>query len=737
MHSVHFAWHSRDLSLLASLVRLPSNTSELLALPEALSWTARREFHYSGTAWQKHFLPLCHSRRNGSGILRRGYASEAAATSTEIEEESQRSNELAAEIAGRSQSKDTQRAFGLKLRGTSRPPKPSPSDPAIQVGRSTGGFTSNFETSAAKPLPPHQNLSPELRPRAYGERPILRRPPDTKALQWQRQKVALEQKFPEGWNPKKKLSPDAQDGIRSLHEHDPETYNTEMLAQRFEVSPEAVRRILKSTFRPTEKEAEDRRRRWEKRGERVWEGMREMGLRDKTWEQRKVKIEKREQQEMEAAFERALRDKPTSSPAQEEFLNNNPNLDRAVRTAQNSAGHIGEEKRRPRFNIPKQRQQYPESSLELSETSATTAPEDYRGIRNTESDRAVTAPKGKRDKITKATALRPEPKTSSKKQVNENRLKENRQKKLARDTRALNVIPKPIVEHQDRGSSVPVLVRSPVEQLIGKAIYSSNLDSQDKIKSFKINLRKVLTSLAALQEQNKLIHMKESSDQQELSNQGDLEAHARTIVANLRASTGRLYDGKSAWRHMVRDLVAAKTARKKGEPPGENYHTITKFLSDQKRKANIALRFLPEDDDPRSPAEWRDVVRELEEAREQRLEEIRAKQERRGKYGKASSEPSSPDRQEKKRGTKNSAPSQVKMIETNAQAPWMRRGKIGSKNQQRERAQRVEEPKPQKEKQGKVKKTWQERVAKKKMKKRIEDRGKAMMKAKRAAIDGW
>lgn len=99
---------------------------------------------------------------------------------------------------------------------------------------------------------------------------------------WQIQKDALEKKFPAGWNPPKKLSPDALDGIRHLHATAPERFTTTVLAEEFKVSPEAIRRILKSRWRPSEGEMEKRRQRWERRHERIWSQMHELGLRPPT-----------------------------------------------------------------------------------------------------------------------------------------------------------------------------------------------------------------------------------------------------------------------------------------------------------------------------------------------------------------------------------------------------------------------------------------------------------------------
>lgn len=102
---------------------------------------------------------------------------------------------------------------------------------------------------------------------------------------WRIQKEALKEKFGnESWNPRRKLSPDAMEGIRALHNADPETFKTPVLANQFKVSPEAIRRILKSSWQPNEEETEKRRQRWDKRGEKIWSNLVEQGIRPpKKW----------------------------------------------------------------------------------------------------------------------------------------------------------------------------------------------------------------------------------------------------------------------------------------------------------------------------------------------------------------------------------------------------------------------------------------------------------------------
>lgn len=99
---------------------------------------------------------------------------------------------------------------------------------------------------------------------------------------WQIQKEALQKKFKDGWNPPKKLSPDAIEGVRQLHAVAPAQFTTPVLAERFKVSPEVIRRILKSKWRPTEGEAEERRKRWAKRYGQIESQKTELGLRPMT-----------------------------------------------------------------------------------------------------------------------------------------------------------------------------------------------------------------------------------------------------------------------------------------------------------------------------------------------------------------------------------------------------------------------------------------------------------------------
>lgn len=156
-------------------------------------------------------------------------------------------------------------------------------DTRSRDGRSEKETQTGSAEAARKPIPTakrtsrknqtdssHTYLERRLRAGSSADPPPKKEP-------WTLQKAALEEKFPEGWLPRKRLSPDALIGIRALHEQFPEEYTTEELAKRFEVSPEAIRRILKSKWTPSPEEELDRQERWFSRGKQVWTRWAELG----------------------------------------------------------------------------------------------------------------------------------------------------------------------------------------------------------------------------------------------------------------------------------------------------------------------------------------------------------------------------------------------------------------------------------------------------------------------------
>lgn len=94
--------------------------------------------------------------------------------------------------------------------------------------------------------------------------------------QWKRQMFALKEKFSQGWDPKRKLSRDEMDRLREIKAGEPSISLNE-LSERFRISPEAVRRIVKSRWRPNKEESAKVQQRWLRRGERLGSWSSSMG----------------------------------------------------------------------------------------------------------------------------------------------------------------------------------------------------------------------------------------------------------------------------------------------------------------------------------------------------------------------------------------------------------------------------------------------------------------------------
>lgn len=102
--------------------------------------------------------------------------------------------------------------------------------------------------------------------------------PRNEVERWKIEKANLYEKFKGAkWEPKKKLSPAALDGIRALHKSHPE-YTTNRLSQLFEVDPEAIKRVLKSNWERDAATDEARMKRWAERGEKVYQRWVNLGV---------------------------------------------------------------------------------------------------------------------------------------------------------------------------------------------------------------------------------------------------------------------------------------------------------------------------------------------------------------------------------------------------------------------------------------------------------------------------
>ncbi|QLG74222.1 hypothetical protein HG535_0G01060 [Zygotorulaspora mrakii] len=88
---------------------------------------------------------------------------------------------------------------------------------------------------------------------------------------WQKQVLALKRKFKgEKWNPSKKVSREEMESMRLLKNQFPQITARELSA-RYKVSPEAIRRVLKSKWQPSERESIRLHERWKRRGVRIKE----------------------------------------------------------------------------------------------------------------------------------------------------------------------------------------------------------------------------------------------------------------------------------------------------------------------------------------------------------------------------------------------------------------------------------------------------------------------------------
>lgn len=83
------------------------------------------------------------------------------------------------------------------------------------------------------------------------------------APEWVKREETLRKRYGQ-WNPTRKLSRQQIMDIKNLKEQYP-GMKTKQLADFFEISPESIRRILKSKWEPTDEEMEDLKRRTAKR----------------------------------------------------------------------------------------------------------------------------------------------------------------------------------------------------------------------------------------------------------------------------------------------------------------------------------------------------------------------------------------------------------------------------------------------------------------------------------------
>jgi Neugrin len=103
---------------------------------------------------------------------------------------------------------------------------------------------------------------------------------------WAQHRASMKTQFPKGWAPPHKLSRAAMDGLRALHAHDADTFTTPVLADKFRISPEAVRRILRGKWQPTPEQSArllERERRYRQDRIQSKRAMERVGEKENKW----------------------------------------------------------------------------------------------------------------------------------------------------------------------------------------------------------------------------------------------------------------------------------------------------------------------------------------------------------------------------------------------------------------------------------------------------------------------
>ncbi|KAI5799975.1 hypothetical protein EDC01DRAFT_648379 [Geopyxis carbonaria] len=189
-----------------------------------------------------------------------------------------------------------------------KPPLDAPgaSKPPLGNLQSTDGKTVKSRATPKRPktwnLPPIEAVIPKkIVPHLEKLKNDVKKTPRQEVPRWKIEKVASKQKFPQ-WMPEKRVSPEAIEGIRSLHKQYPDKFPTPKLSQLFNISVEAIQRILKSKWKPNAKELKKRAENWEKRGGAIWQNNIEMGEVQTKLMKKTATLERRKREELGKTF---------------------------------------------------------------------------------------------------------------------------------------------------------------------------------------------------------------------------------------------------------------------------------------------------------------------------------------------------------------------------------------------------------------------------------------------------
>lgn len=234
-----------------------------------------RQLTYASITWQRPtpFLTLTHTSYRNGGLLSKPGLSIRRCFRTSLPTY----NSSQSHVAENANSTTTGKSLG---ENATAQPGPTHSDSKGATHKNLGGHSARKE----KRVNPrrHRKDKPDETQRP-SKKPLIKYTKSDRPTPepWQIQKEALKRKFKDGWNPRKKLPPDEIQTVKHLHAQDPARYSTSALSEQFKVSPEAIRRILKSQWRPSEEQQEKRRESWKKRESKIWSHMSEIGLRPK------------------------------------------------------------------------------------------------------------------------------------------------------------------------------------------------------------------------------------------------------------------------------------------------------------------------------------------------------------------------------------------------------------------------------------------------------------------------
>ncbi|GAA5954696.1 hypothetical protein JCM21900_005123 [Sporobolomyces salmonicolor] len=146
--------------------------------------------------------------------------------------------------------------------------------------RSSSSSSSSSSPSPSPSSPSSSSIDADApAPRSKGDGPGEGKDEPPRVPEWKKHQQTLRAQFPDGWAPPKRISREAMDLVRSLHRTAPAIHTVPVLADKFKISPEAVRRVLKSKFElpGDEREKRERKRREERERGRARDDAQEDG----------------------------------------------------------------------------------------------------------------------------------------------------------------------------------------------------------------------------------------------------------------------------------------------------------------------------------------------------------------------------------------------------------------------------------------------------------------------------